>query len=444
VGTVEQSRRILEDDRNIVPPVPDAAAGLAWLRASVPRFASGERHSRLRALTERVLAELDVREVAAGARRLAAAGLDARRVTVRALLDDEAAAECVLRIGPVYRAGDDPAADEAVERLVDRFGGRSEETAARIGVLVQACEATAALIAGADPPAPATARLVDGQLVEVPLDGVPFGAGRHACPGEALARAIARAVTGPERFRALHAGPAPLLLPNGWDAGSVAFLARSFEAVGTTSLGVALAAGKRDGAGTTRDETVELTARAAHLCLLTVDVEGGLSDDPAEVAELAEQLAALGAVGVNLEDGARDPALHARIVAAVKEGAPRLFVNARADTFWLGGPSAGVAETTERLRRYAAAGADGVFVPGVRDEHAVAELVAATPLPLNLLWSPGTDLARLGELGVRRVSLGSLLARAALGTVGALAGRIAARETVEVDAPAYDEAAALF
>ncbi|MFC7245575.1 isocitrate lyase/phosphoenolpyruvate mutase family protein [Catellatospora aurea] len=224
-------------------------------------------------------------------------------------------------------------------------------------------------------------------------------------------------------FRELHHRTgAPLLLPNAWDHASVAALAvAGFVAVGTTSLGVAAAAGLPDGTGRTRAETLRLAHRiGGGSFLLTVDVEGGFSDDPAEVADLVAELAEAGAVGVNLEDGRADgsltpPRLHAAKITAVKSAVPWLFVNARTDTHWLGGGREG--ETASRLAAYQDAGADGVFVPGLTDPASVAAAVGATTLPLNALATPdGPSLAGLADLGVRRVSLGSLLFRLALGT----------------------------
>ncbi|MGA5818057.1 isocitrate lyase/PEP mutase family protein [Kitasatospora sp. NPDC094028] len=223
-------------------------------------------------------------------------------------------------------------------------------------------------------------------------------------------------------FRDLHHRPdAPLLLPNAWDHASAAALAEAgFAAIGTTSLGVAAAAGLPDGAGRTRAETLRLARRIGGLpALLSVDIEGGFSDDPAEVAALAAELAEAGAVGINLEDGRADgsltpPRLHAAKITAVKSAVPRLFVNARTDTHWL--RTGDARETALRLAAYQDAGADGVFVPGLPDPAAITAAVDTTALPLNVLATPdGPSLPRLADLGVRRVSLGSLLFRLALG-----------------------------
>ncbi|MER6359304.1 isocitrate lyase/phosphoenolpyruvate mutase family protein [Kitasatospora sp. NPDC001527] len=223
-------------------------------------------------------------------------------------------------------------------------------------------------------------------------------------------------------FAALHRRPEPLLLPNAWDHASAAVLAeQGFAAVGTTSLGVAAAAGLPDGAAATREETLRLARRLGRSgrCLLSVDVENGFSDDPDEVAAFAVELASAGVAGINLEDGRPDgtltpAAVHAAKIGAVKAAAPDLFVNARTDTHWLALPDP-AEETDRRLAAYRRAGADGLFVPGLSDPAAIARLCAGLDLPLNILYSPtGPALPDLAALGVARVSLGSYLYRTAL------------------------------
>ncbi|MFI2612608.1 isocitrate lyase/phosphoenolpyruvate mutase family protein [Kitasatospora sp. NPDC018619] len=261
-------------------------------------------------------------------------------------------------------------------------------------------------------------------------------------------------------FTALHHRPGrPLLLPNAWDhASAVALAAQGYAAIGTTSLGVAAAAGLPDGAAATRAETVRLAHRLGREGFwLSVDVESGFSDDPDEVAALAVELAEAGAVGLNLEDGRADGTLspsdrHAAKIAAVKAAAPELFVNARTDTYWCGqeapgqgapGQGAPGPETLRRLDSYQEAGADGVFVPGLADPAAIGRLVAGLAVPLNVLWTPtGPGLAELAALGVARVSLGSLLYRAALAAAVATAAAVAAGEPVG-PVPGYAQVRAL-
>ncbi|MET9404509.1 isocitrate lyase/phosphoenolpyruvate mutase family protein [Streptomyces sp. NPDC002935] len=245
-------------------------------------------------------------------------------------------------------------------------------------------------------------------------------------------------------FAALHHGDAPLLLPNAWDNASALALARQgFEAVGTTSLGVAAAAGLPDGAAATRDLTLRLTRQlGGRGLLLSVDAEDGFGQDPDDVAGLARELADAGAVGINLEDGLGPVSLHAAKIAAVKAAVPELFVNARTDTYWLG--DGGHAETCRRLDAYRQAGADGVFVPGLSDPDRITDLVNTFDAPLNILYSSlGPTLPQLGDLGVRRVSLGSLLYRRALGAALETALDIRAGQTPRGAAPDYAEVQAL-
>ncbi|SOB83098.1 isocitrate lyase/PEP mutase family protein [Streptomyces sp. 1331.2] len=251
-------------------------------------------------------------------------------------------------------------------------------------------------------------------------------------------------------FAALHHRPGrPLLLPNAWDHASAASLvAAGHLAIGTTSLGVAAAAGLPDGAAATRAETVRLARRlGGGDFLLTVDAESGFSDDPDEVSALAVELAQAGAVGINLEDARADGtltpvAVHAAKVAAVKAAVPELFVNARTDTY-RSGQDDPEPETLRRLAAYREAGADGVFVPWLAEPAVIARLVGAVGLPLNILLTPtGPGLAELAGLGVARVSLGSLLYRSALAAAVATAAAVAAGEPVG-PAPGYAEVQAL-
>jgi 2-methylisocitrate lyase-like PEP mutase family enzyme len=234
-------------------------------------------------------------------------------------------------------------------------------------------------------------------------------------------------------FAALHRPGDPLLLPNAWDvAGARALAGAGFAAVGTTSLGVAASHGVPDGEGASVAGTLRLVRRLAPLgVLVSADLERG--SVPAAVAA-----AEAGAVGVNLEDAMGDAAAHARLIRDVKREAPGLFVNARTDTHWLrrGDP----AEALRRARLYRDAGADGAFVPGIADKSDISRLAGALDVPLNVLFLPGgPSFAELAELGVARVSLGSLLFRAALAAVVETAAAVRQGGAVRAGLPSYQD-----
>ncbi|MEU7957170.1 isocitrate lyase/PEP mutase family protein [Micromonospora humida] len=234
-------------------------------------------------------------------------------------------------------------------------------------------------------------------------------------------------------FAALHRTAAPLVLPNVWDVASARCLVDAgFPALGTTSLGIAAANGLRDGVNATDDQTLRLTHSLATLpAHITVDIETG------SVAT-AVAVAAAGAVGVNMEDAMGPATAHAALIRSVKREVPGLFVNARTDTYWQ--RSGDLAETLRRIRLYADAGADAVFVPGVAESADIAAVVAAVDIPVNVLFLPGRHtVATLTELGVRRISTGSLLFRAALAASVQTALAVRDGLTVRTDLPSYAE-----
>jgi 2-methylisocitrate lyase-like PEP mutase family enzyme len=220
-------------------------------------------------------------------------------------------------------------------------------------------------------------------------------------------------------FRELHYDDAPLLLPNAWDVGSaLAFATAGFPAIGTTSFGIAASAGLPDGGRSSKAATTALVAQLCRLPVhITADIEDGYSDDPTEVAELVAELATLGVAGINMEDSRDghlvDSATLAAKVAAVKRRSPEMFVNARVDNLWFV-EQATVDAVLLRARAYADAGADGIFVPGAAAPEDIQSITAGIGLPVNVLVHPSLTLAELGELGVRRVSSGSLPYRAAV------------------------------
>jgi 2-methylisocitrate lyase-like PEP mutase family enzyme len=230
-----------------------------------------------------------------------------------------------------------------------------------------------------------------------------------------VARPSARNVPG-MTFAELHDRDIPLLLPNAWDVPSaLAFVDAGFEAIGTTSFGVASSIGRPDGRRATRDANIALARALTTLPVhVSLDIEDGYSDDPDTVAAY---VAALGAAGINVEDSVDErliaPADHAAKVAAIKARNPEVFVNARVDTYWLHQDDS-VDATVERAQAYVNAGADGIFVPGVTESDVLRALTSAIDVPLNVLVIPGKSLTELAELGVRRVSTGSLPYRAAI------------------------------
>jgi 2-methylisocitrate lyase-like PEP mutase family enzyme len=232
-------------------------------------------------------------------------------------------------------------------------------------------------------------------------------------------------------FRQLHVGPELLLLVNCWDAGSARVLENlGAPALATTSAGLAWSNGYPDG-DLLPVELLVSNVRAINRVIqvpLSVDVEGGYSNDPAKVAELAAALIDVGAVGINLEDGASPPDLLAAKIERVKQRAAQLgvdiFVNARTDVYLRGlvPEPVRVEETVARGQRYRAAGADGLFVPKVVEPKAIKVIASSVALPLNVLaWPALPPAAELGALGVRRLSSGSALAQFAYGRVAMLA-----------------------
>jgi 2-methylisocitrate lyase-like PEP mutase family enzyme len=230
-------------------------------------------------------------------------------------------------------------------------------------------------------------------------------------------------------FHRLHA-EGILLLANAWDAGTARLVERAGgRALATTSAGVAWAHGYPDGDRlpvSLLAATVAEIARGAAVPL-SVDAEGGYSDDPAVVGENIGALIEAGAVGINIEDGTSPPdLLCAKIEQAKRAGERRgvdLFVNARTDVYLRGlvDGDRRIPETLARAARYAAAGADGIFVPGVTAAAEIRTIAAGVTLPLNVLARPDLPpAAELATLGVRRLSAGSGLTSAAYGRIASL------------------------
>jgi 2-methylisocitrate lyase-like PEP mutase family enzyme len=261
-----------------------------------------------------------------------------------------------------------------------------------------------------------------------------------------------------ERFRKLHLGPRTLLLPNAWDVASARILEEAgFEAIATSSAGVAFSLGYPDGQRISRPEMLAAVARIARAVKVpvTADLEAGYGDRPEDAARTATGMIAAGAIGMNLEDS-RDDApqplidlllavekIRAVREAARAEGVP-IVLNARTDVYLaeVGLPERRYDETVRRLAAYRDAGADCLFAPGVRDKSTIERLVRDLNAPLNILAGPGfPSVPELQKLGVARVSLGSGPMRATLGLLARMAEELRTSGTYEAmsGAPTHAE-----
>jgi 2-methylisocitrate lyase-like PEP mutase family enzyme len=231
-------------------------------------------------------------------------------------------------------------------------------------------------------------------------------------------------------FRALHERDGAFVMPNPWDVGGACMLAQlGFEALATTSAGYAWSIGQRDNTvGRERMmEHVRAIVAATDLPV-NADLENGFGDDPATVAETIRMAAAAGLAGCSIEDSTSTPkhapvygiesaAERIRAAAEAVRALPRPFVlTARAENFVVSRPD--LKDTIARLQAYQEAGADVLYAPGLPSKDAIATVVKAVDRPVNVLVWPATadaSVADLSALGVKRISTGSVLARAAIG-----------------------------
>jgi 2-methylisocitrate lyase-like PEP mutase family enzyme len=234
------------------------------------------------------------------------------------------------------------------------------------------------------------------------------------------------------RFLALHHGPGAFVVPNPWDTGTARILERlGFEALTTTSAGLAFVLGRRDGAGSlTREESLANARAVAEATDLPVaaDLENGYGHAPeaaAETIRLAGETAGL--VGASIEDATGDPERplydfqHAvERIAAAAEAAHRFpfpfVLVGRAENFLHGRPD--LDDTIRRLQAFEAAGADALFAPGLTRAEDIRTVCASVARPVNVvmgLKDASFSVSELAALGVRRISVGSALSRAALG-----------------------------
>lgn len=250
---------------------------------------------------------------------------------------------------------------------------------------------------------------------------------RHRSMFDTIAKARA--------FAALHQPGAPLLLANAWDAGSARAVAEAgARAIATSSWSVAAAHGADDGEGLALEQVLENARRIAASVDLPVscDFERGYGVGFEDVFVSVRRLFEAGIVGLNIEDGLetegtlRPAAQQAARIAACRAAADALgipaFINARTDSYLANvGPASGRLDVTlERAAIYARAGASGIFVPGLNDIEHIRRLTASSPLPVNIMAGPDTDLAALARAGVARISMGPSPYRHAMGALAAL------------------------
>lgn len=232
-------------------------------------------------------------------------------------------------------------------------------------------------------------------------------------------------------FRQLHHGPSILRIANVWDGASARIVERAgFPAIATGSAGVAFSLGYPDTEALPLSEMLGQVRRITRI--VSVPVSADLMAGYTNVEETVAGLVAAGGVGMNMEDYQSgrlvDLPAQAEKIRAVRRAGERLGVpvvlNARCDIYLeqIGDASTRFDQTVQRLLAYKDAGADCLFVPGVRDEDTIRRLVDAVRFPLNVLAGPGTPpVARLEQLGVARVSLGSGPMRATMGLMRSIA-----------------------
>ena len=235
-----------------------------------------------------------------------------------------------------------------------------------------------------------------------------------------------------EAFRALHAGEA-FVIPNPWDAGSARVLeALGFEALATTSSGLAFTLGRLDGGATLED----VAAHVAALCQatdlpLSVDLENGYGPDPEHAARAIVRVAEAGAVGGSIEDYDPEAGIYGethaaeRVAAAVHAARGLGFpfvVTARAENHIRGNPE--LDDTISRLRAFEDAGADVLYAPGLRTTAEIRAVCEAVSRPVNVLALPDLSLPEIVEAGAQRISVGGGLTWVAVSAMAAAAAEI--------------------
>ncbi len=247
-------------------------------------------------------------------------------------------------------------------------------------------------------------------------------------------------------FRALHDGPGAFILPNPWDVGTARILASlGFPALATTSAGMAFSRGVLEGQTSPEDTLAHCASIVGATSLpVSADLEKGFGDSPESAAETIRAAAGIGLAGGSLEDhtGRTEAPIYdftlavERIAAAVeaRNALPEDFVlTARCENFLWGRPD--LDDTIRRLQAFEAAGADVLYAPGLPDLQAVRTVCSAVGKPVNVVIGIGAarfTAAELAEAGVRRISIGSTLARLAYGSFARAAREMRTSGTFEL------------
>ena len=259
-----------------------------------------------------------------------------------------------------------------------------------------------------------------------------------------------------EIFKALHEGDGAFVIPNPWNAGSAIILETlGFEALATTSAGLAFAMGQRDGtAAISRGAALENAREivAATKLPVSADLEGGFGDRPQDCAETIRLASEAGLVGGSIEDATGDSGhpiyafSHAveRIAAAAEAARDLPFLlTARSENFLYGRPD--LEDTIRRLQAFEQAGADVLYAPGLPDLDAIRLVCASVSKPVNVvmgLSGPTWSVAQLSRAGVKRISVGGSFARAALGGFIRAANEVRERGTFTYAVEALPDAEA--
>ncbi|MFK4475001.1 2-methylisocitrate lyase-like PEP mutase family enzyme [Paenibacillus sp. RC73] len=223
-----------------------------------------------------------------------------------------------------------------------------------------------------------------------------------------------------QQFKALHTSEELLFLGNAWDLLSAVALEKAgFQAIGTTSWGIANTLGLSDGELIDFDQHIRIIQTIAdHVQIpVSADIEAGYGEDTATIVEHVLRTADVGVAGINIEDslkqqkGLREVVLHSNLLSKIRaaldaHGFNDFFINARTDTYLQ--KDTPLLETIERANAYVESGVSGIFVPGLKVDDEIREVVYQVRAPLNILSLPGlTNVSKLQQLGVKRFSFGN-------------------------------------